>query len=326
MPVVDGQLAAGHGDHAVQFYADDAELSSRVVRYLSEGLSAGGSAVVIATAAHRSALRSGLAATGAGDGAESAGRLLMVDAAAMLSDFLADDHLDYFRFQVAAADLALRAGGAGRPVRIYAEMVALLWDAGQVTLALELETMWNDLAVRQSFSLLCGYPARVAAPDGETRAVERVCRLHTRVSAPDAGLPGLRDVSADGNEAVRSFPRARDSARAARQFVTSRLGSQAGDTVAIDAEIVVAELASNAVLHARTPFTVAVSWWPDSVRIAVRDAVPARDTQMVPRPGHGLDLVAKIARGWAVEPRANGKVVWAELRVPPPEDSNRAAS
>ena len=31
---------------------------------------------------------------------------------------------------------------------IYAEMVAVLWDAGQVTLALELEALWNDLAAR----------------------------------------------------------------------------------------------------------------------------------------------------------------------------------
>jgi hypothetical protein len=164
--------------------------------------------------------------------------------------------------------------------------------------------------------LLCGYPSRVAAPDDDTGAAERICRLHTDVITSSA-LPG---ASPGGSEAVRDFPWSLDSARAARVFVTDRVGTRAGDEVATDAAIVIAELASNAVLHARTPFTVAVSCRPDRVRIAVRDAALLPDTggrPLVTAPGHGLDLIAKVARRWAVEPLADGKVVWAELAVPP---------
>jgi hypothetical protein len=121
-------------------------------------------------------------------------------------------------------------------------------------------------------------------------------------------------------EAVRDFPWALDSARAARVFVTERIASWAGDAVATDAAIVIAELGSNAVLHARTPFTVALSCRADRVRIAVRDAAPLPDAgggPLTPKPGHGLDLISKVARGWAAEPLADGKVIWAELAVPP---------
>jgi hypothetical protein len=38
-------------------------------------------------------------------------------------------------------------------------MVALLWEAREVTAALELETLWNDLADICDFSLYCAYPA-----------------------------------------------------------------------------------------------------------------------------------------------------------------------
>ena len=320
MSADDGQFKVKHGDHAAQFCADDAELSGSVASYLDEGLSAGGSAVVVANEAHRSGLRAGLAATDADGATGPAGRLIMVDAAGMLDGFMAGDRLDYSRFQAAAEDLVNLAAGAGQPVRIYVELVALLWDAGQVTLALELETMWNDLASRLPFSLLCGYPARVAAPNGDTGAVAQVCRLHTGVIAPPPELRGLPGASSDGNEAVRSFPGTMESMRTARVFVTGQLDPWTANAVAADAAIVIAELASNAVLHARTPFTVAVSWWADRVRIAVRDAVPlpdAGDGRLVRKPGHGLDLVAKIARSWAVEPLADGKIVWAELPVPP---------
>ena len=40
-------------------------------------------------------------------------------------------------------------------------MVALLWHQGNVAAAIELETLWNDLAEDRRFSLLCAYPAQV---------------------------------------------------------------------------------------------------------------------------------------------------------------------
>ncbi|MGH3206194.1 MAG: ATP-binding protein, partial [Trebonia sp.] len=117
----------------------------------------------------------------------------------------------------------------------------------------------------------------------------------------------------------RSFPPERDSVRAARHFVTGLLGWGADDALASDAAIVATELAANAVLHARSGFTLTVSRSATAVRIAVRDDDPlVRRNGDVPfdvRPGHGLNVVSQIASEWAVERLPDGKVVWADLPV-----------
>ena len=45
-------------------------------------------------------------------------------------------------------------------------MVALLWDAGLVNDAVQLEEMWGSLGLSHSFSLFCSYPARSVTGDG----------------------------------------------------------------------------------------------------------------------------------------------------------------
>lgn len=317
MPEPGAQLTAGHVGHAVQFYGADQELAASVGQFLGEGLETGGSAVVVATAAHRLAFRAHLP-SGAG------GRLLVVDAGQMLDGFLDGGRLDGPRFREAAEDLIGRAAGAGQPVRIYAEMVAVLWDAGQVTLALELEAWWNDLAARLPFSLLCGYPARLLATgdDQEAAAVQQVCRLHTAVSGPSSvhvfGASAGRDDGDEDGAASRWFPGDLASARQARQFVLAALGPRADGAVGTDAAIVAAELAANAVLHARSAFSVTIAHLTDRVRISVRDQVPLNDSPPAPLHGHGLDVVEQIAARWAVDPLPDGKVVWAEVPTAPP--------
>jgi anti-sigma regulatory factor (Ser/Thr protein kinase) len=81
--------------------------------------------------------------------------------------------------------------------------------------------------------------------------------------------------------------------------------------------LVVTELATNAVLHARSDFTVAVSIQPDAVRIAVRDSSAVLPAPGDGRPGaatgRGLRIVAAVSREWAAERHGEGKIVWAEL-------------
>ncbi|HEU5385291.1 MAG TPA: MEDS domain-containing protein [Streptosporangiaceae bacterium] len=313
------RLAVDHGVHAVQFYGDDGELSASVGRFLEEGLDQDCPAIVVATPAHRAAFGAELQERADVGGATyAADRLLMVDAAGMLRGFLAGGRIDPAGFQEAAAGLVASVAGTGQPVRIYAEMVALLWDAGQVTLALELEALWNDLASRLSFSLLCGYPARLTTAVEDAAALEHVCRLHSAIAGPYPHLSGAAGMSLDEGAAVRSFPRDRESARQARHFVLDQLSMQVNQQVAADAEIVTAELAANAVLHARSRFTVAVSRSAGSVRISVRDEMPLEEGRpLAGRKGHGLDLMAQLAARWAVEQLPGGKVIWAELPAAP---------
>ena len=293
----------------VQFYGADDELAVTAGGYLADGIRSGDGILVVATAPHRLAFAATLARAGIDPAGErDAGRLLMEDAAGLLDRFLVGGLLDRERFHSVAADLILRAAAGGRPVRVYAEMVALLWDAGQVGLAVELEAQWNGLGALLPFALLCAYPSRLMTGAETAGAVRKVCLLHSAVSAAEPVSPAVRE---------RSFPPELDSVRAARHFVTGWFNEGPDDALASDVAIVATELAANAVLHAHSGFTVTVSRLAAAVRIAVRDGNPlAHGNGSLPfdvRPGHGLSVVSQLASEWAVERVPAGKVVWADL-------------
>ena len=86
------------------------------------------------------------------------------------------------------------AVGTGRPVRAYGEMVALLWEAGDVLAAIDLETLWNELASELPFALYCAYHSESVAANEHADALHDVCRLHSAV-IPSPGE--VVDVSAD---------------------------------------------------------------------------------------------------------------------------------
>ena len=66
-------------------------------------------------------------------------------------------------------------------VRGFGEMVALLWDAGQLDAAIELEAMWNEMASQFSFSLLCAYPQAATSGEEHSDALAHVCDAHTQI-------------------------------------------------------------------------------------------------------------------------------------------------
>lgn len=84
-----------------------------------------------------------------------------------------------------------------------------------------------------------------------------------------------------------------------------------------DLALVVSELAANAVLHARTSVTVAMSVDGDRVRVAVRDDSPLPPVRREADPhdarGRGMVIVEAVAAEWGVDASGNGKWVWADL-------------
>jgi anti-sigma regulatory factor (Ser/Thr protein kinase) len=97
-------------------------------------------------------------------------------------------------------------------------------------------------------------------------------------------------------------------------------------TNAEDAMLVLSELVTNAIVHARAGCTVEVQHHDDLLRLAVRDPSPAPPTIGSANPesigGRGLRLVAAIAQAWGWEPTDGGKRVWAHLVAP----ADRAAT
>jgi MEDS: MEthanogen/methylotroph, DcmR Sensory domain len=305
------------GQHAVQFYGHDEELAEQVADYLLPALGHGGVAVVIATAEHHrefsDRLRTALGGDAALAAARDGGAYLALDAHETVRALMPEGRLDSAAFDRVIGTLIRQAAAAGRPVRAFGEMVALLWDDGLVNAAIQLETMWAELGRAHPFSLFCGYPAGSVTRDGCLDAFAAVCRLHREiVSLAPAGASGP-----GGPGAVRVFAFARDAPAAARHFTVGTLRDWGAGDIADDAALVVTELAANAIVHAHSAFTVLLSAYGDRVRISVRDALPlpgAPGAPLVPVPLHGLGVVDALASRWGVESLGNtGKTVWVEL-------------
>jgi DcmR-like sensory protein len=184
-------LDEGPGGHAVLFYRTPGELAGRVSAYLLEAIRAGGVALVIATPAHREAFAAAMARAGADVAAEeAAGRYLALDAFETMSTFMVADWPNAASFWLTMSPLVREAAATAKPVCVYGEMVALLWDFGQVNAAIEVEAMWNELAAQYPFSLLCGYPAGAVGGDQHQDALAEVCRVHAAVIGDPPGGAG----------------------------------------------------------------------------------------------------------------------------------------
>jgi hypothetical protein len=190
-------LNAGRGEHVVLFYQDEQELAVRVSEYLLPAVTdGGGAAIVIATPDHRRSFSEGLAGAGLDlAAARERGSYLEFDARDTIRGFMVGDRPDPAGFWQVVSPLLRQAAQAGQPVRVFGEMVSLLWDAGLVNAAIEVEVMWNELGGQHPFSLLCAYPARPVTCSHYLDALTEVCRTHTEVtgSPPEPELAHLPD-------------------------------------------------------------------------------------------------------------------------------------
>jgi hypothetical protein len=176
-------VASNHNDHFVELYDDDAALVESIRKFLSMGLSDGESAVVIATGSHRDAIEAELRRTVDLDAARSQGLYTSLDAGETLSLFLDGEKIDPATFGRVIGGVLEAAGTGGRKVRVFGEMVALLWKAGNVPAALDLEDRWNELAKSFDFRLFCAYPSSSFNGD-DTSPLTGVCNRHSHVLVP----------------------------------------------------------------------------------------------------------------------------------------------
>lgn len=170
--------------HLVEFYERDELLADSVRTHLDPCLRGDETAIVVATEAHRQLFAAALWRSGVDVGAaQAAGRYLALDADETLSRFMVDGAPDPTRFWTAIGGVVDTATSCGRRVRIYGEMVALLWAEGNVAAAIALEDLWNELSGARPFSLLCAYPTTAFDPVESTALFRVLCEQHSFVSA-----------------------------------------------------------------------------------------------------------------------------------------------
>lgn len=109
------------------------------------------------------------------------------------------------------------------------------------------------------------------------------------------------------------------SVRKARAFVDATLAAWHLEELRDVAVLLTSELATNAVVHARTPFRLTVQL-DGVVTVEVADGSPGvpkvEEAVVDDDRGRGLALVEKLASSWGSRTEGSGKTVWFVLELP----------
>ena len=122
----------------------------------------------------------------------------------------------------------------------------------------------------------------------------------------------------------RTFPPHEDSVVLARNLIAAALNDWDSDSIEI-AMLLVSELATNSVVHARSRFDLSVHWEEsgNKIRVAVTDFGGREPRLTTPSAhvvgGRGLHLVKSMAENWGIDGTAlpGSTTVWFELRKLP---------
>ncbi len=128
-------------------------------------------------------------------------------------------------------------------------------------------------------------------------------------------------MSADPIRRERDFPLDVLSVGAARRFADGVL-TDVPDSVLEAVQLMVSELATNSIRHARTGFHLAIIHERELVRVEVTDLGGGTPTVRSPGPteprGRGLAIVEMFSDAWGVRYGAgNDKTVWFDLAWDP---------
>jgi PAS domain S-box-containing protein len=219
-------------DHAVQFYEDDDFLVSVVADFVARGLAADLPALIIATPAHRRSVGRALAKRDVDVlRMKREGRLTLLDARATLRSIMAGALPDARRFGTVIGGKVRRLRGGSSEARacLYGEMVDLLLADGNTEGALQLEALWNELAGREAFALLCAYHMDRFARSDDLAAFREICASHTHVSPTERYLRGDAEARLVEVSALQQRARALDSELDVRDALERRLSDSLGE-------------------------------------------------------------------------------------------------
>jgi signal transduction histidine kinase len=174
-------------DHVVQFYEDEHFLLKSLSAFVAEGLRAGDGCLVVATKEHNEELSDLLKARRFDvSSALTSEQYIRLDAAETLEKIMVDGSpVSGIFLDLMGEKIGRASGGQGR-VRIFGEMVALLWSEGNSHGALRLESLWNELQKSQSFTLFCAYPVNFFSGEKDRGLLDDVCTAHSNVIPSDA--------------------------------------------------------------------------------------------------------------------------------------------
>jgi len=169
-------------DHLVHLYGRDHHaLVTNAGRFFRVGLRRGDSLLAIATLEHCDGFARELYREPEYQPAVRDGRIMFLDAEHVLAQCSVGARLALDQLETLITSILeeLRRRRQSAPIRAYGEMVGVLWQAGKVDVAVDLERCWQRLVVQNDLSLVCGYPINRLAQRERPEAVNAILGQHT---------------------------------------------------------------------------------------------------------------------------------------------------
>ncbi len=187
-------LTDSNKNHIVQVCQDDIFQAEAITRYIQEGLLKNEAVVIYAKPSLRKTVIGKLEQLGFEVSEyKRRGQLKFFDVELTLLCFYSEDTLHEANFQdfvgASLRDLRLKFG----KVRIFSEMLNLLWRDSKYEAAMELEECWQNLARQLEFSLLLSYSLNKTDPDTLEEAVKLICEYHQHLQKVKPHHPSMID-------------------------------------------------------------------------------------------------------------------------------------
>jgi hypothetical protein len=155
-------------DHIVYSYTTDNDLAEAVTLFASAGLVKHEAVILVVAAKHTDLITQRLEQEGFDVPAlQESGQLVFAAAEVLMDAFLLDGIIDEQKFKIGLGsmiDTARAHRGRTRPVRVFGEMVDLIWISNPKA-TLRLEELGNEVIESHSVTILCAYSIGGSKPD-----------------------------------------------------------------------------------------------------------------------------------------------------------------
>ena len=172
-------------DHIVQLYQDQDFLGRAVCRFGVAALANEESFVLLSTLPHWKAWRPRFEAQGVDvKAARQRGQMTVLDAEELLTRFMRDGMPDppIFLELVAGVVRDARAGGRYRTVRLWGELVNVLWERGNVAASMKLEELYDQYVGKKlGVATVCAFLMDNFNPDIHARMLPMLGTTHSHL-------------------------------------------------------------------------------------------------------------------------------------------------
>lgn len=172
--------------HLVQISHDPETLAEITAYFLKDGVIAEEGVLLIVSSEQRGLIAKHLATIGFDLNVwDRNGQITVLDSAAALTRLRPNGELAWPVFAQVVGGIVRDMQKRHAAIRIYGDMVNILWQAGERTAAIRLEGFWNALNKEIPFVLLCAYLVDNLDPKTYATDFEHMCSTHTHLIPAD---------------------------------------------------------------------------------------------------------------------------------------------